>query len=157
MGKGKDKKPSPAKAAAAAKRVRVGGKFVSTNPEKVDKLKKQASEIEEAIASSHGEDVITEEAKEDIGSDSQKFFEWALKNAKTYFEGYKYAKELKNLQHPTLSAVQSKQEVEIKTRVLRWDWEQDPSEEDGEVHLLEQNQQEPLKSLDTEPVEELEG
>ena len=127
----KKPKRSEAKAKVAADRPRVNGRFVSTDPEKADKLKRQAEDIELAIAGSDSPDAISEEDREYFGTDSQKFFEVALKNAKTYFDGYKYAKELKNLQHPSLSAVQSKQEVEVTTRVLRWDWEADITEQDS--------------------------
>jgi hypothetical protein len=127
MARTKRPKASEAKAKVASERPRVGGRFVSLDPEKADKLKKQAEDIELALAGSENPDVITEEARAYFGTDSQKFFELALQNSTTWFDGYKYAKELKNLQHPTLSAVQSKQEVEVTTRRLVWDWESDPT------------------------------
>ncbi len=64
-------------------------------------------------------DEITDIDREYFGTDSKKFFERALLNARTWEEGTKYAKELRNLQHPSLSAVQSRSE-NVTAIELRW-------------------------------------
>lgn len=64
-------------------------------------------------------DEISDEDREYFQTDSKRFFERALLNSKTWEEGVKYAKELRNLQHPSLSAVQSRSE-NITAIELRW-------------------------------------
>ena len=65
------------------------------------------------------DETINDEDREYFGTDSKKFFERALLKSKTWEEGVRYAKELRTLQHPTLSSVQSK--VDTVTAIeLRW-------------------------------------
>jgi hypothetical protein len=64
-------------------------------------------------------ELIKDEDREYFGTDSKRFFERALLNAVTWEEGVKYAKELRNLQHPSLSAVQNKNE-NVNAIELRW-------------------------------------
>lgn len=65
------------------------------------------------------EDEITNDDRDYFGTDSKRFFERALLKSKTWEEGVKYAKELRTLQHPSLSAVQSKTE-NVTAIELRW-------------------------------------
>lgn len=62
---------------------------------------------------------ISKEDIEWIGGDSRRFLERALLRAETWEEGLKYAKELRALQHPTLSAVATKEE-RVDVIELRW-------------------------------------
>lgn len=118
---------SKAKSDAAMQKPRVGGKFVAKDPDAAAK-KKAAKEIalRDADTKRIAEngftpaDMISEEDRERFGSDAFKFLEVALSKAPTWYEGLKYAKELIARQYPTLQAIQSKQEIEITTKVLRW-------------------------------------
>lgn len=65
------------------------------------------------------EDEITNDDRDYFGTDSKRFFERALLRSKTWEEGVRYAKELRTLQHPSLSAVQSKTE-NVTAIELRW-------------------------------------
>ena len=131
--------PSLAKSLVAQAKPRVGGRFVSlkegsstdesrkevsTSPSKRRKRKTSQEEItkEELIYDTR---VISEEDKDIIGDDSRKFFEMALLRARTWSEGYKYARELKPLQHPSLQAMALKAEVEVTKKILTWEWEGD--------------------------------
>lgn len=73
---------------------------------------------------------ISKEDIEWIGGDSRRFLERALLRAETWEEGLKYAKELRALQHPTLSAVATKEE-RVDVIELRWTTKKDgvPSNE----------------------------
>lgn len=148
-------KPSKAKSEVATKRVRVGGRFVSTDPkalaQKKEELTRQAAAME-----SLQEDFITPEAKEAIGDDSYEFLKYAMMHAKTYYEGAKYAKEILSRQHPALQNVQSQQEAETPTRVLRWSWEDDPSTE-SEVKATEETEVPPKPQPQPELEEETNG
>lgn len=79
---------------------------------------------------------IRDEDREWIGGDSRRFLERALLRAETWEEGLKYAKELRAMQHPTLSAIATKAE-QVDVLELRWTTHRDgiPSNE-----LLERQQ-----------------
>lgn len=62
---------------------------------------------------------IRDEDREWIGGDSRRFLERALLRAETWEEGLKYAKELRAMQHPTLSAIATKAE-QVDVLELRW-------------------------------------
>lgn len=64
-------------------------------------------------------DNITDEDREYYGTDSRKFLERALRKARTWEEGLKYAKELRMLQHPSLQSVQTQTDT-THTITLRW-------------------------------------
>ena len=137
------KKPSKAKSEVAAKKKRVGGKFVSADPKALEKKKEELERTRIALEGFNDQDRISEEDRAMFGTDSLLFLERALQKAPTWYEGLKYAKELKPIQHPTLQSIQSKQEVEVTTRVLRWDWETDPTLiEAEEVKLIETTEEE---------------
>ena len=115
--------PSKVKSDIANTKPRVGGKFVSADPEKAAKAIREKEEqelIERMIKES---DMITDEDREYIGTDSAKFFERAMQRSLTYYEGAKYAKELKPIQHPSLQSIQSKVDLEVTEKVLRWQWD----------------------------------
>lgn len=131
------RKPSVAKSLYAQSRPRVGGKFVKVHadpedsesqPTKLSKQPKRRGRPPKNPTISKDDllydtRVIPESVRDYIGSDSRKFFEMALVASRTWSEGYKYAKELKPLQHPSLSAQQIKQEVEVTKKILTWAWE----------------------------------
>lgn len=120
------KKASQAKSKVARNRERVNGKFVSKNQKPIVEVN-SANNPEEEVPYSEA-DFIPQEIRDLYGSDSKLFFEWALANAPTRYEAAKYAKELKNLQYPSLQAIQSKQELQITQKVLRWEWGNDAIE-----------------------------
>lgn len=62
---------------------------------------------------------ISKEDSEWINGDSRRFLERALLRAETWEEGLRYAKELRALQHPTLSAIASREE-KVGVIELRW-------------------------------------
>lgn len=135
------KKPSMAKSLVAQARPRVGGRFVPINETKEStSASKETDAPEETNASSkkrkaqkqkeitkeeliYDTRVIAEDDKDFIGDDSRKFFEMALRRSRTWSEAYKYAKELKPLQHPSLQATSIKAEVEVTRKVLTWEWD----------------------------------
>lgn len=119
----------------ALNRPRVGGRFVSLNPE-VNKAKEARNEMIKTIDKSG---FISDEDREFIGTDSRKFFERAMQNAQTWVEGMIFAKELKPLQHASLSSQQITQEVVVTQKVLKWQWD------------------EPQAIIDVEPIERLEN
>lgn len=136
-------KPSTAKSIYAQNRPRVGGKFVKVHTDPLDDGTSQTDEAPKqqkrrgrppknpTISKDdlmYDTRVIPEGVRDYIGSDSRKFFEMALVASRTWSEGYKYAKELKPLQHPSLSAQQIKQEVEYTQKILTWAWENTPNE-----------------------------
>ena len=128
-------KPSLAKSLVAQSKPRIGGRFVSTKddelrgsdamtetPTKKTRKKKVA---EEAITKDdliYDTRLLTEEEKEYIGDDALRFYEIALKRARTPAEGHRYASVLVKYQHPSLSAIASKQEIEVTQKVLAWEW-----------------------------------
>jgi hypothetical protein len=123
-------KPSLAKSLVAQSKPRIGGRFVSTKedsdesetPAKKTRKKKVA---EEAITKDdliYDTRLLTEEEKEYIGDDALRFYEIALKRARTPAEGHRYASVLVKYQHPSLSAIASKQEIEVTQKVLAWEW-----------------------------------
>lgn len=119
--------PSEAKSEVAVRKVRgPDGKFIPADPiqqaKKLDALK----EVEVLNAKLSDETRIPDEDKDYIGNDSRKFFEKALERAPTWYEGYKYAKELKAIQHPSLQAIQANIKAEITTKVLKWEWDEEP-------------------------------
>lgn len=105
----------------ALERPRIGGRFVSKNPE-VRKAKEAREEILRDIDRSA---FISDEDREYIGSDSKRFFERAMQNASTWVEGMLFAKELKPLQHASLSAQQITQEVVVTKKILKWSWDEE--------------------------------
>lgn len=163
---------SQAKALIAQSKPRIGGRFVSTkdlnkeddseNKEtsteeangKETSAKRKRSQKQKEISKDellYDTRVISEEDKEVIGDDSRKFFEMALLRSRTWSEGYKYARELKPLQHPSLQATQSKVEVEVTQKVLTWEWEGTTIESEA----IEANKEEPTaaqKKLETQQV-----
>lgn len=122
-------KPSLAKSLVAQSKPRIGGRFVSTKeesesetPTKKTRKKKVA---EEAITKDdliYDTRLLTDEEKEYIGDDALRFYEIALKRARTPAEGHRYASVLVKYQHPSLSAIASKQEIEVTQKVLAWEW-----------------------------------
>ncbi len=106
-------KHSEAKSKVAHTRPRVNGRFVGT---KTKTAKKEAKVREEEYQ-------ITQEDREKFGSDSKAFFEWALTKAATRYEAAKYAKELMRFQYPALQSTEINQEIDITTKVYRWEWE----------------------------------
>ena len=128
-------KPSLAKSLVAQSKPRIGGRFVSTKddelrgsdamtetPTKKTRKKKVA---EEAITKDdliYDTRLLTEEEKDYIGDDALRFYEIALKRARTPAEGHRYASVLVKYQHPSLSAIASKQEIEVTQKVLAWEW-----------------------------------
>lgn len=133
MKKGTLRKSSQKKSEIATKRERQGGKFLCKDPEKAEQKRKEKEELELLQEAVEASETITDEDRAYIGTDSAKFFEMAMQRSRTYYEGSKYAKELKPIQHPALQSIQSKQEVEVTTRVLRWSWEDDPTVIEAEV------------------------
>lgn len=137
---------SKAKADVAAKKPRVGGRFVAKDPEAAAK-KKEAKElaIRDADTKRIAEngftsaDIISEEDRAKFGDDSLEFLKVALSKAPTWYEGLKYAKELISRQYPTLQSVESKQKVEVTTKILRWQspWDEVPTIEGEAVPLIE--------------------
>ncbi len=110
----KDKKViSEAKSKIAQEKVRVNGRFVSTDGR--TKSAKEKVQTEEAYK-------ITDEDREAFGADSKAFFEWALTKAATRYEAAKYAKELMRFQYPSLSSQEVKTEVEITQAQVKWIW-----------------------------------
>ncbi len=120
------KKPSQKKSEVALTKKRVNGRFVSKDPKALEKKKEELERNRIALEGFNDQDRITEEDREYFGTDSLLFLERALAKAPTWYEALKYAKELVSRQHPTLQSIQSKSESTV-TRVLRWDWEEDPS------------------------------
>lgn len=112
-------RPSEAKSKVAAEKVRVNGRFVSTDPKTAEKKKEELATILNN-ADMLKSDAITEEDRELIGDDSLEFFKLAMMRAKTYYDGAKYAKELLAKQYPSLQAVEMKQEIEITQAKVMW-------------------------------------
>lgn len=148
------RKPSEKKSKIATQKPRVGGRFVVADPVEAEKRRKEKEELELLKQAIEASGVITDEDRAYIGTDSAKFFERAMERAPTFYEGAKYAKELKPIQHPALQSIQSKQEVEVTTRVLRWSWEDDPTLIRGaEAPLLESTDIETeISSPDSPPI-----
>lgn len=126
------KNPSLAKSLVAQAKPRVGGRFVSLKQDETAEVKetkpKKRKVKEENITKEdliYDTRVISDEDKEVIGDDSRKFFEMALLRSRTWSEGYKYAKELKPLQHPSLQSTTVKAEIEVTKKVLTWEWDGD--------------------------------
>ncbi len=122
-------KPSLAKSLVAQSKPRIGGRFVSAKeepePETPVKGKRKKKNVEEAITKDdliYDTRLLTEEEKEYIGDDALRFYEIALKRARTPAEGHRYASVLVKYQHPSLSAIASKQEIEVTQKVLAWEW-----------------------------------
>lgn len=122
-------KPSLAKSLVAQSKPRIGGRFVSTKedsePETPVKKTRRKKAAEEAITKDdliYDTRLLTEEEKEYIGDDALRFYEIALKRARTPAEGHRYASVLVKYQHPSLSAIASKQEIEVTQKVLAWEW-----------------------------------
>ena len=120
-------KPSLAKSLVAQSKPRIGGRFVSTKEEDEAQPKKTRKKkvAEEAITKDdliYDTRLLTEEEKEYIGDDALRFYEIALKRARTPAEGHRYASVLVKYQHPSLSAIASKQEIEVTQKVLAWEW-----------------------------------
>jgi hypothetical protein len=61
---------------------------------------------------------ISDEDRAWIDGDSKRFFEMALRRAETWEEGFKYAKELRSLQHPSISSISATNEDKVIE--LRW-------------------------------------
>lgn len=143
--------PSEAKSEYAIARPRVGGRFVSTKDPEAGlldaeiKLAKKMPVIkkEDVIVDNRA---ISDKDKEYIGTDSRKFFEVALANSRTWYEGAKYAKELKPLQHPSLQSTQVKADI-VTEIVVKWDWDGTP-----EGALIEHN--ESVEDIHTLPANE---
>lgn len=121
------KKTSIAKSLVAQSKPRVGGRFVSANPDGLPKRprgrpkKNKEDQItkEELLYDTR---LLTEEEKEYIDGDALRFYEVALKKARTPAEARHYASVLIKYQYPSLSSVTAKQEVEVTHKVLVWDW-----------------------------------
>lgn len=128
-------KPSLAKSLVAQSKPRIGGRFVSTKDDELrgsdamleaqPKKTRKKKVAEEAITKDdliYDTRLLTEEEKEYIGDDALRFYEIALKRARTPAEGHRYASVLVKYQHPSLSAIASKQEIEVTQKVLAWEW-----------------------------------
>lgn len=122
-------KPSLAKSLVAQSKPRIGGRFVSakedSEPETPVKKTRRKKVAEEAITKDdliYDTRLLTEEEKEYIGDDALRFYEIALKRARTPAEGHRYASVLVKYQHPSLSAIASRQEIEVTQKVLAWEW-----------------------------------
>lgn len=133
-------KPSLAKSLVAQSKPRIGGRFVSlkeedygkeekneesgtaseTKPKAKRKTKEKEISKEDLIYDTR---LLSEEEKEYIGKDALKFYEVALSKARTPAEGHRYASVLVKYQHPSLSAVATKTEVEVTHKVLVWEWD----------------------------------
>lgn len=134
------RKPSIAKSFVAQNKPRVGGRFVSLKDEEdKDKEEHPALEVSEEFKKPkrgrppktkeiskdeliYDTRLFTEEEKEYIGSDALRFYEIALKRARTCGEGHRAAAVLIKYQHPSLSAIATKNETEITQKVLTWEW-----------------------------------
>lgn len=128
-------KPSLAKSLVAQSKPRIGGRFVSTKEDSdesetptnaVRKRKRKKKNEEESITKDdliYDTRLLTEEEKEYIGDDALRFYEVALKRSRTPAEGHRYASVLVKYQHPSLSAVASKHDVEITHKALVWGWD----------------------------------
>ena len=116
--------PSEAKAEVAQKKVRgPDGKFLPSDPIQAEKKVKAIEEVQRLQAQLDETKQISEEDREYIGNDSRKFFEKALERASTWYDGYKYAKELKPIQHPSLSSVEANVKQQVTHKVLKWAWD----------------------------------
>ena len=146
------KKPtesSEAKSIVAQSKPRIGGRFVSTKNVDAGLVSAEVAKAKK-VPTIKKEDVIidnraiSDEDREAIGTDSKKFFELALKNSRTWYEGAKYAKELKPLQHPSLQAQHIKQDIATEL-VIKWDWDGTP-----EGALIEHDTIEDIDSISTD-------
>ena len=116
--------PSEAKAEVAQKKVRgPDGKFLPSDPLQAAVKIKAIEEVQRLQAQLDETKQISEEDREYIGNDSRKFFEKALEKASTWYDGYKYAKELKPIQHPSLSSVEGTIKQQVTHKVLKWAWD----------------------------------
>lgn len=120
-------KESEAKSEFAKQRPRVGGRFVSLKDPDAGLVDAEVK-LAQRMPKVNKEDTIVDnraiplEDREYIGTDSRRFFEVALKNSRTWYEGAKYAKELKPLQHPSLQSTHVKADV-VTEIVVKWDWD----------------------------------
>lgn len=142
-------KPSIAKSLVAMTKPRIGGRFISAkdegaDPDSEDTPKKKVRKKKDKEITKddliYDTRLLTEEEKEYIGDDALKFYEIALKRARTPAEGHRYASVLVKYQHPSLSAIASKQEIEVTHKVLAWEW-------DGKGEVIDFD---PTSTTDTE-------
>ncbi len=120
--------PSKAKSNIAIKRKRdLSGRFIPKDKLRAAEQKQVKLDTETEVTllrdQLNGEERIPEEVREAIGSDSRKFFELALANVTNWTDGYRYAKELRTLQHPTISSIQPDKKGEATEKVLKWEWD----------------------------------
>ena len=132
----KVREPNELKSEVAVRKVRgPDGKFLPSDPVQAEKKVKAIEEVQRLQAQLDEAKQISEEDREYIGNDSRKFFEKALERASTWYDGYKYAKELKPIQHPSLSSVEANVKQQVTHKVLKWAW--DELDSNGQLKTIE--------------------
>jgi hypothetical protein len=123
-------KPSLAKSLVAQTKPRVGGRFISLKDEtpaekpKTSRKKKEAEITKDELT--YDTRLLTEEEKEYIGEGegmAYRFYEIALKKARTAAEAHRYASILIQYQTAKVSAKEAADQLEITHKVLKWGWD----------------------------------